>query len=56
MRYPDGGGLHAAERARRERLRLAAADLMEAGAPALAEQLKTMQQVVRTATRRTATA
>jgi transposase len=32
MRYPDGGGLDAAERARRERVRLAAADLMEAGA------------------------
>ena len=32
MRYPDGGGLDAAERARREQVRLAAADLMEAGA------------------------
>ena len=32
MRYPDGGGLDAAERARLERLRLAAADLIEAGA------------------------
>src|SRR5437773_367535 len=32
MRYPDGGGLTAAERARREQVRLAAADLMEAGA------------------------
>jgi transposase len=32
MRYADGGGLDAAERARRERVRLAAADLMEAGA------------------------
>jgi transposase len=32
MRYPDGGGLDAAERARRERLRLAAAELIEAGA------------------------
>jgi hypothetical protein len=32
MRYPDGGGLTAAERARREELRLAAADLIEAGA------------------------
>jgi hypothetical protein len=31
MRYPDGGGLTAAERARREQLRLAAADLIEAG-------------------------
>ena len=32
MRYPDGGGLYAAERARRERVRLAAAELIEAGA------------------------
>src|SRR5216684_5927227 len=32
MRYPDGGGLDAAERARREKVRLAAADLIEAGA------------------------
>jgi transposase len=32
MRYPDGGGLTAAERARREQVRLSAADLMEAGA------------------------
>ena len=32
MRYPDGGGLTAAERVRRERVRLAAADLIEAGA------------------------
>src|SRR5439155_510869 len=32
MRYPDGGGLTAEERARREQVRLAAADLMEAGA------------------------
>ena len=32
MRYPDGGGLDAAERARRERVRLAAAGLIEAGA------------------------
>jgi hypothetical protein len=32
MRYPDGGGLTAAERARRERVRLAATDLIEAGA------------------------
>jgi hypothetical protein len=28
MRYPDGGGLTAAERARRELVRFAAADLM----------------------------
>ena len=32
MRYPDGGGLTAAERAQRERVRLAAAELIEAGA------------------------
>src|SRR5215470_1393767 len=32
MRYGEGGGLTAAERARRERVRLAAADLIEAGA------------------------
>jgi len=32
MRYPEGGGLTAAERARREQVRLAAADLIEAGA------------------------
>jgi len=32
MRYPDGGGLTAADRARREKVRLAAADLIEAGA------------------------
>src|SRR5881398_3516594 len=32
MRYPDGGGLTAAERARREQVRLAAADLIESGA------------------------
>lgn len=32
MRYPDGGGLTAAERACREQVRLAAADLIEAGA------------------------
>jgi len=31
MRYPDGGGLDAAERARREKVRLEAADLIEAG-------------------------
>jgi transposase len=31
MRYPDGGGLTAAGRARRERVRLAAAELIEAG-------------------------
>jgi len=32
MRYPDGGGLDAAERARRDRVRLAAAEMIEAGA------------------------
>src|SRR5215471_9803972 len=32
MRYPDGGGVTAAERARREQVRLAAAELIEAGA------------------------
>jgi transposase len=32
MRYPDGGGLTAEEQARRERVRLAAAELIEAGA------------------------
>jgi putative transposase len=31
MRYPDGGGLTAAERSRRERVRLEAAELIEAG-------------------------
>src|SRR5260221_12054192 len=31
MRYPDGGGLDAAERARREQVRLTAAELIEAG-------------------------
>ena len=32
VRYPDGGGLTAQERARREQVRLAAAELIEAGA------------------------
>ena len=32
MRYPDGGGLTTQERARRERVRLASAELIEAGA------------------------
>jgi hypothetical protein len=32
MRYPDSGGLTAAERARREQVRLAAADQIQAGA------------------------
>jgi len=32
MRYPDGGGLAAAQRACREQVRLAAAELIEAGA------------------------
>jgi transposase len=32
MRYPDGGGLTAEERGRREQVRLAAAEMIEAGA------------------------
>src|SRR2546423_15661844 len=32
MRYPDGDGLTAEERARREKVRLAAAEMIEAGA------------------------
>ena len=32
MRYAEGGGLTEAERARREQVRMAAADLIEAGA------------------------
>jgi transposase len=32
MRYPDGAGLDAAERARWERVRLAAAEMIKAGA------------------------
>jgi transposase len=32
MRYPDGGGLTAEQRARREQVRLAAAEMIEAGA------------------------
>ena len=32
MRYPDGGGLTAEDRARREQVRLAAADWMEEAA------------------------
>src|SRR5215468_394512 len=32
MRYPDGGGLDAAQRARQEQVRLAAAGLIESGA------------------------
>ena len=32
MRYPDGGGLTTAERARREQVRLTAAEMIEAGA------------------------
>ena len=31
MRYPDGGGLTAKQRARREQVRLAAAELIKAG-------------------------
>ena len=42
MRYPDGGGLTAAERARREQVRLAAAELIEAGAsdPEIAKRFR----------------
>jgi transposase len=42
MRYPDGGGLTAAERARREQVRLAAAGLIEAGAsdPEIAKRFR----------------
>jgi hypothetical protein len=32
MRYPDGGGLTGQERTRRERVRLAAAEMIEGGA------------------------
>jgi transposase len=32
MRYPDGGGLDVVERARRERVRLAAAEMIDTGA------------------------
>ena len=32
MRYPDGGGLTAEDQARREQVRLGAADLIETGA------------------------
>jgi transposase len=32
MRYPDGGGLSAADRARREKVRLEAAEMIESGA------------------------
>src|SRR4029077_18911155 len=32
MRYPDGGGLDAAERARREKVRLPISEMIEAGA------------------------
>ena len=34
IRYPGGGGLTAAERPRRERVRLAAAEMIEAGSAA----------------------
>jgi putative transposase len=42
MRYPDGGGLTAAERFRREQVRLAAAELIEAGAsdPEIAKRFR----------------
>ena len=42
MRYPDGGGLTAEQRARREKVRLAAAEMFEAGAtdPEVARRLR----------------
>jgi transposase len=42
MRYPDGGGLTAVERARREKVRLEAAEMIEAGAsdPEVARRLR----------------
>jgi putative transposase len=42
MRYPDGGGLTARERARRERVRLEAAEMFEQGMrpPQVAQQLR----------------
>jgi transposase len=42
MRYPDGGGLTEAERARREKVRLEAAEMIEAGAsdPEVARRLR----------------
>jgi transposase len=48
MRYPDGGGLTAEERARRERVRFAAAELIEAGASdrEVAEQLRVTRMSV----------
>jgi len=39
MRYPDDGGLTAAERARREQVRFAVAELIEAGASVLIIEL-----------------
>ena len=48
MRYPDGGGLDAAERARREQVRLAAAELIEAGAsdPEIARRFRVSRMSV----------
>jgi putative transposase len=48
MRYPDGGGLDAAERARREKVRLEAADLIEAGAsdPEIARRFRVSRMSV----------
>ena len=45
MGYPDGGGLDAAERVRGERVRLAAAEMIEAGAGdrEVAKRLRRMQ-------------
>jgi hypothetical protein len=45
MRYPDGGGLTAAERDRREQVRLAAAELIEAGASDREEAWHAIQQL-----------
>ncbi|MDQ2816037.1 MAG: helix-turn-helix domain-containing protein [Actinomycetota bacterium] len=48
MRYPDDGGLDAAERARREGVRLAAAEMIEAGAsdPKVAKRFRVSRMSV----------